>query len=361
MLGAVIRTIGRLAYTFPHVPQDTPVYGPYGQLKIALVADYFTSICLSAECCIRNMTPANYYDVLTNWKPDIVFVESAFHGVRGEWRYRLARQPWYFRFGPDRAMPKIVRLARDRGIPTIFWNKDDGAFFEPFIDVAKLFEYVFTTDNTCVPRYQAVVPADSKVNVLSIPYQPAFHNFTGFHFKANDACFVGSYYRKILDTRRQFLDMIFDAACEAATPVNIYDRNSNRLSRYFEFSYPKRFPLKMHKAVPYTETANIYKDNLISLNVNSVTTSETMYSRRLLEILACGGILVTNPSPVVEHEFPDFCHIVRSKAEAVALFKRLNRGPSQEDLDRAEAGANYVRQKHTWAKRLQQIAEIVKF
>lgn len=361
MIGKIIRFVGSIAYTFPTVPQDVCGSGQFGQLKIALVADYFTSVCLSAECRVRNLTPDNYREVITGWEPDLIFVESAFHGVRGEWRYRLAKQPWYFRLGQDQTLPRLLGLAHSYKIPALFWNKDDGAFFEPFLDIAMKFEYVFTTDNTCVPRYQAAMPAGSKVNVLSIPYQPAFHNFDGFHFERNDACFVGSYYKKILDTRRIFLDMVFDAADHAALPVNIYDRNSNRLSHYFEFSYPKRFPLIMHKAVPYTETARIYKSHLVSLNVNSVTGSETMYSRRLLEILACGGILVTNASHAVENEFLDFCHVVNDKAETIELFKRLANGPDKDDLERAAAGADYVRQRHTWADRLEKIAEVVKF
>lgn len=361
MLDAVIRAIGKMVYTFPDVPQDRTGTGPFGHLKIALVADYFTSVSLSAECRIRNMTPGNYRDVICNWKPDLIFVESVFHGVRGEWRYRLARQPKYIRFTKPKTLPRLVALARERGIPCVFWNKDDGAFFEPFIEIAKLFPYVFTTDNTCVPRYEAALPAGSTVDVLPIAIQPAFHNFTGFNFTSNDACFVGSYYRKILDTRRQFLDMMFDAFSHADMPLHVYDRNSNRISRFFEFSYPKRFPLVMHSRVPYTETGKLYKQYSVSLNVNSVTNSDTMYSRRLLEILACGGILVTNASPVVEKEFPDFCHIVKNKNEAVEILKKLRYGPTQEDMDMAEAGANYVRQKHTWQKRLEQIAGVIGF
>jgi spore maturation protein CgeB len=38
----------------------------------------------------------------------------------------------------------------------------------------------------------------------------------------------------------------------------------------------------------------------------------------------------------------------------------LRHGPSQEDLDRAEAGAKYVREHHTWAHRLEEICAVVK-
>jgi spore maturation protein CgeB len=84
-----------------------------------------------------------------------------------------------------------------------------------------------------------------------------------------------------------------------------------------------------------------------------------MFSRRLGEILACGGIAVTNPSPAVERHFKDFCHVIANADEAAELFERLRHGPSADDLARAEAGAQYVLREHTWAHRVQQITQCV--
>ena len=250
-------------------------------------------------------------------------------------------------------------FARAQGIPSVFWNKDDGAFFDAFIDVAKAFDYIFTTDQECIERYREQVPTHVPVNTLIMPYQPAFHDFTGFHFSRNEACFMGSYYRRILNERRRFLDMVFDACEEADLRLNVYDRNHDRLSRYFEFRFPTKSRLCVHGKVSHRETAQMYKAHAASLNVNSVTGSETMCSRRLLEILACGGIAVTNPSRSVDRYFRDYCHVVNTPEEARELFARLRHGPSREDMARAEAGAAYVRQNHTWAHRLEELCSIV--
>jgi len=280
--------------------------------------------------------------------------------VNGSWRYELAKQPKLLRLGKPTTIYRLVEYARGRGIPTVFWNKDDGAFFEAFIDVAKAFDYVFTTDKECIDAYRQQVPGDVPVNALVMPYQPAFHRFTGFAFEHKAACFTGSYYRRILNDRRVFLDMMFDACEEAELPLNVFDRNHDRLSRYFEFRFPNKSHLRMHGKVPHRETARIYKEHAISLNVNSVTGSETMCSRRLLEILACGGIAVTNPSRAVDRYFRDYCHVVKTHEEATELFARLRHGPSAEDLARAEAGAIYVGQNHTWTHRLEEICAIAK-
>lgn len=358
MIARVIRTLSNALYDHPQVQQATSLDGPFKHLKMALVADYFTTDCLSVECRIRNMTRHNYRDIIRNWKPDLVFVESAFHGVGGSWRYELARQPKWLRWGRPKVIFDLLAFARSCGVPTVFWNKDDGFFFEHFIDVAKAVDHVFTADIACVERYRQHLAPDTSVHVLMMPYQPRFHYFDGFNFTHYEVCFTGSYYRRILPERRRFLDMVFDAGAQAGMKVNVFDRNHDRFSRYFEFRYPDNDHLVIHPRVSHRKTADIYKKYALSLNVNSVAESGTMYSRRLLEILACGGIAVTNPSRAVDRYFRDYCLVVDSHESAQALFSRLKHGPSKNDLERAEAGAAYVRQHHTWAQRLEAICAV---
>ena len=359
MLGSLIRKQGALIYKYPKVLEDVVQSGKYGRLKLALITDHFTARCLFEECRIRQVTPNNYHDVIGSWRPDLLFVESVFHGVGGCWRYRIAKQPKYIRLTKPKKIFNVVKFARAKGIPTVFWNKDDGAFFEAFIDVARGFDYIFTTDIECIERYRRHVPPHVPVHTLTMPYQPVYHNFTGFNFTRNEACFMGSYYRRILNDRRRFLDMVFDTCDETNLKINVFDRNQGRLSRHFEFRFPQKKQLQLHNKVPHRETAKIYKSHAISLNVNSVTDSPTMYSRRLLEILACGGIAVTNPSQAVEKYFSDYCHVVNTREEARGLFSRLRHGPSRQDKERAGAGARYVRDHHTWSHRLDELCDIV--
>ena len=355
MVGRVIRKIGSLYYRHPVVAEDVEPAGPFAKLKIALIADHFTTECLSMECRIRSLTPSNYREVLDSWQPDFVFVESTFHGVQGSWRYELARQPRWLRLTRPQAIFRLVEHGRSRGIPTVFWNKDDGAFFDAFIDVARAFDFVFTTDDACLERYRRELPQGVPASVLMMPYQPRFHAFDGFHFRHRAACFMGSYYRRILNERRYFLDMVFGATEQTGMKLHVFDRNHGRLSGFLEFRFPKYGHLKLHPRVAHRETAQVYKSHVVSLNVNSVTDSSTMISRRLLEILACGGIAVTNGSSAVEAYFKDYCHVIETREQAVELFDRLKHGPSPEDLQRAEAGAPYVEREHSWTHRLEEL------
>lgn len=326
-------------------------------MRIAYIADELTASCLQARWNAIAVTPLNYRWVLRFQKPDFLFVESAWQGNDKRWKYKIAAYPDY----PQRnnaLLSKVVEYARDRGIPTVFWNKEDGAHYDRFIASAKLFEYIFTVDQNCVPRYIDATNGSSKVNALPFSVESKFHHFTGFNFKKRSANFVGSYSKHIHERRRNWQEMMFQACAATGMPLHIYDRNSARKSE--NYRYPALPGLTVNLAVPYCDTGQIYRDHVVSLNVNTVEDSPTMYSRRLVEIIACGGIAVTNPTPSVERYFSDYCHIVENAYDCREVMKRLlTDGPSKQDLARAQAGAEYISKEHTWTRRMEYIRSIL--
>lgn len=325
-------------------------------MKIALIADALTSSALQLEANTRHITPLNHKAILKFWKPDILFVESAWQGYRNRWKYKIAAYPHHLRRNNKR-LTRVVAYAKKLGIPTVFWNKEDGIHFERFIESAKLFDHIFTVDQNCIPKYREVVAPKVTVNTLMFAVQSSLHNFTGFNFKYNQVNFVGSYSAHMHDRRRMWQNMMFQASCQSGLGLAVWDRNSARKSP--DYRYPNTMCIDLRSSIPNERTAQVYKDYLVSLNVNTIEDSETMFSRRLIEILACGGIAVSNPSPAVERYFKDYCYVVSNESEATELFDRLKKGPSEEDLQRARAGAKYVAKEHTWTHRLEEICKVV--
>ena len=70
---------------------------------------------------------------------------------------------------------EILNWAKDMKCPTIFWNKEDPVHFKSFLNVAKLFDYVFTTDIDCIQRYKNALDHD-RVYLLPFAVQPKLHN-----------------------------------------------------------------------------------------------------------------------------------------------------------------------------------------
>jgi len=336
-----------------------PMPGPALQaLTVALVADELTRACLVPECRVVDVpalaTAQGFARLLRHARPDLLLVESAWMGAGQSWRHRIAAYPHWWR--SNRRLCLLAHVARDLGIPTVFWNKEDGVHFDRFIASARLFDHVFTVDANCLGRYRAAMGPGASVHVLPFPVQPAYHRFTGFAFRRTMATFVGSYSSHIHPARRAWQDMAFAAALETGLGLTVFDRNSARASAIYR--YPARPGIVVNPAVAHVETARIYKDHLVSLNVNTVTDSATMFSRRLVEILACGGIAVTSAARSVEALFADFCHVVRHPDEARDLFARLRHGPTPHDLERARAGAAFVAAHHTWDRRLAEVAAV---
>ncbi len=325
--------------------------------RIAVVADPLTHACLRPECDLEYLTPANYKVVLPSFKPDFLFFESVWQGYQDTWKGKVASYPWY-RFLSNDAVAQLTQYARGLGIPTVFWCKEDGVHFQRFINSARHFDHVLTVDVNCVARYKAVMGENASVKVLPFPVQPKFHSFSGFDFKHRSASFLGSYSHHIHSARRAWQDMAFVSVLQAGLGLTIFDRNSNRKSSIYR--YPKLPGSVVLPGLSHERTGQIYKDYLVSLNVNTVQDSHSMYSRRLVEILACGGIAVTSPAQSVDKLFKEFCHVVTNSDEAKPLFERLAReGSSKHDLERARAGSEYVLREHTWGKRLSEIFDLI--
>jgi len=324
-------------------------------IRIGLVSDELTRSSFLYGFNIFDVTTINYRFVLNFYRPNFLFVESAWQGKNNRWKYKIASYPDHPKRN-NQALKKVVAYARDLDIPTVFWNKEDSVHFDRFIDSAKLFDHVFTVDENAIPRYKEVMEKDASVHSLMFGVQPIIHGFTGFNFKYNRANFVGSYSTHVHNKRRERQKMLFESSTQTLG-LTIVDRNSKRKST--NYRYPELEGMDTRLAVTYGETAQIYKDYLVSLNVNTVDDSPTMFSRRLIEIIACGGIAVTTPAESVDRLFKEYCHIVSNVEEANELFARLKHGPNKIDLEQAEAGANYILQNHTWTHRIEKIRNII--
>jgi hypothetical protein len=330
-----------------------------GKMKIALISDELTRISLSLENNIEiyNITPWNYKIVFRLLKPDFLFVESAWNGYKNSWKYKIASYEDYENRNNVK-LKNVVFYAKELGIPTVFWNKEDSVHFDRFIDSALLFDYIFTVDGNAVQCYKSLTDAKA-VETLMFAIQPKIHHFTGFDFKYKKANFVGSYSRHIHTERRAWQNMFFETLCENEFEVDVYNRNSDRNPKIY--GYPKLSCVNEKRKVKYEKTAEIYRNYMISLNVNTITDSETMFSRRLIEILACGGVCVTNPALSVKTMFDEYCYTVHSKNELGELIYRLKTdGLHKSDYEKIRSGSEYVMKYHTWANRIEQIKNTIR-
>ncbi len=297
------------------------------------------------------ITPWNYLAVCQFWKPDILFVETTWRGRWNSWRYKMASYADH----PERTnkeLARVVAAARDAKIPTVFWNREDGVHFDRFIDSAKLFDRVLTVDEQMIPRYRETLGPDAKIDVMMFAASASLHAPRTDDILRR-ASFVGSYSSQHLE-RKQWQDKMFRSA--QAIGLTVYDRNSNRKSS--QYRYPSYPWVDVVKAVSHARTAEIYRRHAINLNVNTITNSNTAFSRRLVEIIATGSLALTNVTPAVSNIFKQYCIATNDAEEAEQVFKRISRkGLSKEDITKAREGSDYVMKNHLWRHRLEQILD----
>ncbi|HVI25734.1 MAG TPA: glycosyltransferase [Xanthomonadaceae bacterium] len=320
--------------------------GTLRELRIAAVLDAFSEQVFAPECTLVNLASSGFEAILDELSPHMLFVESAWRGRDGEWRNLLS---------PVSAqLAYLVDCCRRRGIPTVFWNKEDPTHFGHFLEAARLFDFVFTTDAGCVPRYVEAL-GHSRVHALAFACQPRRHNpleLAGERRQA--ACFAGSWYRAYPDRCEAFDALV--AAVGSVMPVEIYDRNLGRGDPAFAF--PDRYRPLIRGSVPYAEMAEVYKSYAYAITVNSVRASPTMLARRVYELLACNAVVVSNPTEAVARLFGDVVVGASAGEDVAGTLRDLADDPGRRDRRRLR-GLRAVLAGHTAGDRLRQVCATV--
>lgn len=323
---------------------------PQSELTIACILDEFSTRSLAPECNLVPVPLHGWQKALGENMPDLLFVESAWKGSAGDWEFKVGKYA-----NEDRSeLEALTEWCRNRGIATVFWNKEDPVHFDKFIDAAGLFDVVFTTDANLVGQYRERL-GHRRVYPLQFAAQPRIHNPIRRFERKPGICFAGSYYANRHEDRRRDMDEVLDIAREFG--LVIYDRNFEKnQAGETTFSFPERFTENVVGSLPYSEIDKAYKGYEFLLNVNSVKDSPTMFSRRVFEGLACGTPVLSTYSVGIRKTFGNLV-LISEQAESLRSVVRDLREDRLLYDRKAIEGMREVLEKHCYANRLQTILE----
>lgn len=153
---------------FPPVTETPPEPRPGSSLRIACLTGETLFQGLRYEARLLPLTPENWQRTLRFSRPDFLLVESTWFSATGHWHMALSSP------GPERsALESMLGLAKNLGLPTVFWFTWDHAYHEHFKDVAALFDLVFCAD----PKEAELLQAKGlDAQVLLPAFQPAIFN-----------------------------------------------------------------------------------------------------------------------------------------------------------------------------------------
>lgn len=321
-----------------------PEQPPNGKPYVIGIMDEFTTGCFEQDINLIQPRPDNWYALAEKYKPEFFFIESAWKGNYGSWQYRVAD----YANKPGQEIAHICQYAQEKGIPTLFWNKEDPVHHQKFMCSAKLVDHIFTTDANMKDSYQAKT-GNTNVNALPFAAQPALHKPSPLAGRKPRACFAGSWYGNRHAERGDSMRWLLQAANRYG--LDIFDRNYGTGI----FPFPEEYQGGIKGSLPYKELCDEYSRYRVFLNVNSVTESPTMFSRRVFELMACGTPVVSTYAKGIENLFEsDAVWLVHSQEEADEALRILMTDDT-EWRRRSLAGIREVFAKHTYAHRLNDI------
>lgn len=319
-------------------------------LTVATIFDPISSAVFAPEFRSIPLRRGEWRTQLDQHEPDLLFVESAFGGINGDWAFRIAH------FGePHADLAKLVHFARDAGIPTVFWNKEDPINYGMFIGSASLFDLIFTVDANSIERYQSDL-GHGRVHVLPFAAQPALHFPPSRDSdRTGTVAFAGSYYAGKHPERRAQMEMLLGPALSLG--LDIYDRMGT--SDDPRFTWPDLFRSNIIGSVPYLEMGDVYRRYKVFLNVNTVTDSPTMCARRIFELAATGTPVLSGPSDAVAAQVPHgIVTTANSSEEAHDSLQSLLGDPVMRAAT-LEIGPRWIADGNTYGDRVNRILEEV--
>ena len=254
--------------------------------------------------------------------------------------------------GGHRINGKAVETLNQNGIYTVLWTTDAPSDFQPIIDVAPLYKYIFCQGSEAVELFEKAGIKGARL--LPMACDPELHHPLELseeerHQYGSDIVFVGSYY----PSRAALLDRLtgFD--------LGIWGPGWERLE--------KGSRLRNHIKAAHTkpsEWLKIYSASKIVLAVHYQDPEKRFpvyqASPRVFEALACGAFVISDNQKDVFSIFKMGEHLVRFDGPDELIEKieyYLDHPKEREEI--AENGRKEVLSRHTFTHRIETMLSVI--
>ena len=316
-------------------------------LHIGIIADEFLynsfKDVANIEFISRNERE-NYKDY------DFVIFATTWRGIDQSWVGASTAN------GPiRRQMIMLAEEYNNRGIPTVFYSKEDPVNYNLFKSLAKHCKYVYTTASEVVDLYKNYTENDN-VDVLQFGVNPLIHNPVGTRTKyseqyKDEVLFAGSWLTKY-PIRMTETSRLFNSIIAEEVPLTIIDRNLELKDPRYQF--PEEYIPFITPPVKHDFLMKLHKIFRWSINMNSVKYSDTMFANRVYELQAFGNILLSNYNTGINNIFPNV-RLINAPDDFKVIYNT-----QEEDLKELQAkGIRSVMKEHTTFHRILKIAEDV--
>ncbi len=285
----------------------------YPDINIACILDTFSYSMFKDSANLYQLTPSNWKKAFKKKQFKMLLVESVWSGYKNTWLGFRNKS-----HNNNNDLYKIVSLCKKMNIPTVFWNKEDPVYFDSYIEYAKHFDFIFTTDVDIIDKYKSIVKHEN-VFPLIFGINPKIHNpINRKTFPDKDIIFAGTYYAYQED-RVKDLELVMEPSLKFN--IDIFSRHPQNINQK-EYRFPDKYQPYIKGSIHYLKMIEKYKEYKIMLNVNTVQNSSSMFSRRVVEAMACETLVISSYNKAIENIFGKLIPMVYSKKETSDLLNK---------------------------------------
>jgi len=316
-------------------------------VNIGIIADEFLYSSYKDIANFIYITRDNYKGF--QGKLDLIFVASTWRGIDEGWKGLANPKSEKIR----NELFDILEFFKKDGVKTIFYSKEDPVNYERFIGIAQNCDYVFTTAKEVVESYKKDC-GHSRVSVLEFGVNPYYHNPVGMKKveKKKEVLFAGSWYQKY-NHRQEETRTIFNGVLAGKRDLKIIDRNYEL--NHPNYFFPKSYLPYVSPSISHEYIQKLHKLYDWSINLNSVTFSETMFANRVYELQAIGNLILSNYSVGINNKFPNV-FLINDEEEVPYI---LNQYSDEELYKQQVYGIRRVMSSETTFDRLQFLMDFV--
>ena len=317
--------------------------------RIAVICDQFYWDSVKDAADFIYIEPDNWQECVKDI--DCLLIVSAWQGLGESAKWRGVAHEGTKR----RALAyEIIEHCKQRNVPAIFYSKEDPPNYDAFLGLAKKCDFVFTSDDGCVPKYREDCGHD-RVWPLHFCINPVYHNPVGLRHqpKEEGVLFAGSWMKKYPE-RCKDMERMFAGVLAAGRRLHIVDR-CYHLRNDGRYRYPAKYLKFQSPAIDHDSLQKVHKLFNWCININTVKDSSTMFANRVYELQANGNLLISNYSRGVSNTFPNV-FLIHDQKEVGRI---LDGFTAEEVYERQMAGVRRVMTGETCYDRVAEMLQVV--
>lgn len=285
--------------------------------KIGIISDLFLYKSFDGLADFRPIYLDNYAQ---NSDIDVLLLVSTWRGIDDKSWVGLSGK----RHLKRRLFEEVLPFYRNRNIPIVFYSKEDPPNYERFLPFAQKADYIFTSAAEMIPSYERDCPDAKNVDVLPFGINPINHSPIGSQRGSVQRIvpFAGSWFTHKYKERGRWGTGILDAVMASENyDLLIFDRNSHLDSAKYRF--PNRYARALTSSIDHRSLLDVQRLVDVSVNLNSVQGSASMFANRAIELQAQGTYVLSNYNVGINSRYPHV-HISNGFTDTLTTLNSLS-------------------------------------